>query len=57
MRLYEFYHLLISHVVKVAGLADFFLFGKQVQYAAQQFQSPVGGTRIWLMRLQLHYVG
>jgi hypothetical protein len=48
MRLYEFYHLLISHVVKVAGLADFFLLGKQVQFAAQQFQSPVGGCRAGL---------
>ena len=44
--------LLISHVVKVAGLADFFLLGEQVQFAAQQFQSPVGGARIWLMRFQ-----
>jgi len=49
LRLYEFYQLLISHAVKVAGLADFLLLGKQVQFAAQQFQSPVGGTRIWLM--------
>jgi hypothetical protein len=31
--------------------------GEPVQFAAQQFQSPVGGTRIWQMRFQLHYVG
>ena len=31
--------------------------GEQVQFAAQQFQSPVGGARIWLIGIQLHYVG
>jgi hypothetical protein len=43
-------------VIKLAGLADFFLLGEEVHFAAQQFQGSVGGTRIWLMRFQLRYV-
>jgi len=45
LHLDELYQVLISHVVKVAGVADFFLLGEQVQFAAQQFQRLVGGTR------------
>ena len=48
--------LFISHVVKVAGLADFFLLSEQFQFAAQQFQGSVGSTCIWQMRFQLRYV-
>ena len=34
LRLDELYQLFISYVVKVAGLADFFLLGEQVRYAS-----------------------
>jgi hypothetical protein len=43
----EFHQLVVSHVVKVAGLVDLFL-GEQVHFAAQQFQSPVGGFGVHL---------
>ena len=44
LRLDELYQFFISHVVKVAGLADFFLLGEQVQFAAQQFQSRLAAS-------------
>jgi hypothetical protein len=35
LRLDELYQFFITHVVEVAGLADFLLLGEQVQFAAR----------------------
>jgi hypothetical protein len=45
--------LFISHVVKVAGLADLFLLGEEVHFTAQ-LQSPTGGVREFPPLLLLH---